>query len=46
MSNSERKIVGIESFGIEIVERVSIPKIRKRLVSIPGGAARREREES
>jgi len=40
MSNSERKIVGIQGFGIEVVDRICIPETdtRKNLVSIDGGA--------
>jgi len=40
MSNSNRKIVGIEGFGIEIVDRVPIPKTEQaqpRLRPIDGG---------
>jgi len=40
MSNSDRKIVGIQGFGIEVIDRVGIPDAdgRSKLVSIDGGA--------
>jgi 3,4-dihydroxy 2-butanone 4-phosphate synthase/GTP cyclohydrolase II len=42
MSNSERKIVGIEGFGIEVVERVAIgasPGRRRRMTPVPKSSA-------
>jgi 3,4-dihydroxy 2-butanone 4-phosphate synthase / GTP cyclohydrolase II len=41
MSNADRKIVGIEGFGIEVIERVPIPSAagRGRLVPLEGGGA-------
>lgn len=38
LSNSDRKIVGIEGFGIEVVSRVPIATSGARLASLPGGA--------
>jgi GTP cyclohydrolase II len=40
MSNSDRKIVGIEGFGISVAERVAIPTtpVTPHLRSIDGGA--------
>jgi GTP cyclohydrolase II len=48
MSNTDRKIVGIEGFGIEVVDRVPIPNgggSSRKLTSIEGGAARRNKED-
>ena len=40
MSDSDRKIVGIRGFGIEVVERVPIPPKVRTLVSIHGGSTK------
>ncbi len=44
MSNSDRKIVGIEGFGMEVVERVPMPAARRTpaLRPIDGGIAEHE----
>ncbi len=41
MSNTDRKIVGIHGFGIDVVERVAIPRSRIRtLAALDGGVDR------
>jgi 3,4-dihydroxy 2-butanone 4-phosphate synthase/GTP cyclohydrolase II len=41
MSNADRKIVGLQGFGIEVVERIPVPMATARtLVSINGGGAK------
>jgi 3,4-dihydroxy 2-butanone 4-phosphate synthase/GTP cyclohydrolase II len=41
LSNTDRKIVGIAGFGIDIVERIGIPEMTNpgRFLTLPGGAA-------
>jgi 3,4-dihydroxy 2-butanone 4-phosphate synthase/GTP cyclohydrolase II len=39
LSNSDRKIVGIEGFGMEVVERVPITAPPQSLATLAGGAA-------
>ena len=40
LSNTDRKIVGIQGFGIDVIERVPIPRVKTRtLVAHDGGSA-------
>jgi 3,4-dihydroxy 2-butanone 4-phosphate synthase/GTP cyclohydrolase II len=44
MSNTDRKIVGIQGFGIEVIERVPIPRANIRTLVALGGRSDRAEE--